>query len=575
MNASKRMKYASTPTYGMQKRGPQKKTSAPPQPSTPDFTQFAFPQAPSVPPIPSAIQTDSMLFGSGGFTGAMGSFPSPSFNTIPPGIQPGSSIPLASQQPFGGASFLQSTPASLPMQGQPLAPLGNAPLVSPSTPNAFSPRQQGYVPPPASALGASGSMPPPLGGQPSGFLSLGQPASTPPIQPVNPTPAGNFLPNGFPPVMTGQYSPPLNQGMNTSPMASSLGMQQPLGMQPIMPPLQQGVFTPPVPPKAPHQTIDWDKVLLFYLFGILPMLFIPCMFVAPAMDFLRYSFIVLCVVGLVAMWYRQMFTPSTRTTLSIVYAALCIVIVSMLLSASTDAQQTNARSNLGANVQTSAGPNQMGGVFAASDTQVPASVTPAPPVALGESEAEKRLITFMDYWSINRTEDMVSLVQPSWATSKENPAAELFNVLVNRTPEEYTIESISGSETDTSRTVTMSAYINKNNGKDPVRYRFMIMMVKEGSEWYVDPNSLATNDVVIESTDGSGAASLELATPAPITTVTPVPPENTKLYYNPNGGSFYHADPNCPSVKEQYLPLAGSFLYKDLAEYRSLQPAEM
>ena len=47
--------------------------------------------------------------------------------------------------------------------------------------------------------------------------------------------------------------------------------------------------------------------------------------------------------------------------------------------------------------------------------------------------------------------------------------------------------------------MTMSAYIDKNNGKEPVRYRFMILMVKESGDWFVDPNSLATNDTVTET----------------------------------------------------------------------------
>ncbi len=586
MNASKRMKYASTPTYGMQKRGAQKKVPVAPQPSAPDFTQVPFPEVPAMPPITGPIQTSALPFAPGAFPGAMGSFPSPAYNPSPQGIQGmhQGSLPMAPQPlPFGSPSFLQSVPT----QGQPLPPLGNSPLVSvPSTPS-FSPRQQGYIPPSLGQAPSPGMMAQPMPGQPAAYRPPEGGPSMTPFHPMGQAPAGTFAPGGFSPVMSGPFSPPLGQGMNTPRMgAQPMGMQpgmpsamqpgmqaamQP-GMQPMMPAMAQGPFSPPAAPKAQRQPMDWDKVLLFYLFGILPLLFIPCMFVAPAMDFLRYSFIVLCVIGLGAMWYRQMFIPSTRTTLSIVYAALCIVILSMLLGGSRDAQQTNAASGMPRNAQTTMEPGQNANPYAAGYTQAPPEVTPAPPVGLGESEAEQRLITFMEYWSINRTEDMVSLVQPSWATSKENPAAQLFNVLMNRTPEEYTIESISGSEADTSRTVTMSAYINKNNGKDPVRYRFMIMMVKEGGEWYVDPNSLATNDMQVEATDASGATTIGLATPAPRTFVTPVPSGDTKLYYNPDGGSFYHADPECSSVKQQYLPLAGSFLYKDLSQHSNLQP---
>ncbi len=395
----------------------------------------------------------------------------------------------------------------------------------------------------------------------------------PPFQAMGSLPASPYPPNGYQPMGSVPFGSAQMPGApNPLPIgatpANMNALQQPM-LQPGMPAMQ-GSFSPPQAPPRASQPMDWDRVLMFYLFGILPLLFIPCMFVASAMDFLRYAFIVLCVIGLGAMWFRQMFTPSTRTTLSIVYAALCIVIVSMLLSGASDAKQTSA-GMLGAS-QATEDPGQAMAPYAAT-TDPSDVVTPGPPVGLGESAAEQRLILFMEYWKINRTEDMVSLVQPSWATTKEKPAADLFNLLVNRTPTDYTIEGISGSDQDNSRTVTMSAYIDKNNGKDPVRFRFMIVMVKEAEEWYVDPKSLATNDVVTEApTNANGSTTIGLATPAPETTVTPVPPPDTKLYYNPDGGKYYHADPNCQSIKPEFLPLSGSFLYKELGEHSNLVP---
>ena len=50
--------------------------------------------------------------------------------------------------------------------------------------------------------------------------------------------------------------------------------------------------------------------------------------------------------------------------------------------------------------------------------------------------------------------------------------------------------------------------------------------------------------------------------------------ENTVLYYFPEGGQYYHADPNCKAVNEKYLPLEGTFTYAELDDepYRELQP---
>lgn len=45
----------------------------------------------------------------------------------------------------------------------------------------------------------------------------------------------------------------------------------------------------------------------------------------------------------------------------------------------------------------------------------------------------------------------------------------------------------------------------------------------------------------------------------------PIPHEDTALYYNPDRGESYHADPNCPSVRERYLPLK-PFTYGELEE---------
>jgi len=321
--------------------------------------------------------------------------------------------------------------------------------------------------------------------------------------------------------------------------------------------------------------MDWDKVLRFYLFGLLPLLFIPCLLV-PAMDFLRYAFLVFSVVGLGAMWYRQIFAPSTRATLSIVYTALCVVIISLLLGNFTDTQQTNAAST--EKDQATQEPVASADFYAAGFTEQPVDPTPGPPVSPGESETGQRLVCFMEYWVENKTEAMVSYVKPSWATTMQNPAAELFYILANRTPEpgEYILENISGSDSDTSRTVTMSALISKGNpNKDPVRYRFSIVMVKESGEWYVDPKSLQTNDMEVSSTDASGAVitTMSLATPAPRTTITPVPPPETRLYFNPDNGKKYHADQNCSSVNSKYLPLGGFFLYGDLKDYlKSYEP---
>ncbi len=43
----------------------------------------------------------------------------------------------------------------------------------------------------------------------------------------------------------------------------------------------------------------------------------------------------------------------------------------------------------------------------------------------------------------------------------------------------------------------------------------------------------------------------------------PIPDDSVPLYYNPDGGQYYHSDAYCKSVKDRYLPLTG-FTYGEL-----------
>ena len=46
----------------------------------------------------------------------------------------------------------------------------------------------------------------------------------------------------------------------------------------------------------------------------------------------------------------------------------------------------------------------------------------------------------------------------------------------------------------------------------------------------------------------------------------PYPDDDLELFYNPEGGQYYHADAYCSSVRDQYLPLTG-FTYAELDRY--------
>lgn len=542
-----RMKYSTTPTYGMQKRGFLHKTAQPVRqaPETPDFSQVpdpaqGFQQPFARQPAPFAPAANA-----------------PAFSTSQPFSQPAAPFTMPFAAPRQNTPMQQTaqipfaTPTFVPPMNGPVfsavppmvQPLGNsAPTINSAGPSAL--RGQGYVPPAPSAPNV----------QAASF------AARMPFSQTVPFSAG------------GANVPPVFSGAPQSAAQPASSFSMPFAQQPAAP-MQQPV-QPAFQPAAPKKTrapMNMDKLLSVFLFGLLPLLFIPCIF--SSLDFLRYAFLGLCVAGLGAMWYRQMYAPATRLIVSMVYVALCIVCIALMMQGTADNRRLNTPAEP-ASVQITSEPENSQVLAAAAYVETPMPSEPTPtPEGMGASQAQQRLETFMTLWEANNVSEMVSLVQPSWCSAQENPSTALFMVLSNRTPEDFTIEEVGGTEQDSSRTITMTATINKNTGKAASVYRFMIMMVKEGDEWYVNPNSLATNDKeadtasdenVVNNRNASGST-----TEAPRTTVTPAPPASTTLYYNPNGGSYYHLDAYCPSVNEEYLPLTGTFPYSELGTYKN------
>ena len=88
---------------------------------------------------------------------------------------------------------------------------------------------------------------------------------------------------------------------------------------------------------------------------------------------------------------------------------------------------------------------------------------------------------------------------------------------------------------------------------------------------YIDPDSLSSGILQVPSTPTPDPNATPEPTPEP--TPTPTPGPKTKLYYNKDGGKYYHADPECYSVAKEFLPLA-SFTYGNLnkSPYTKLQP---
>ena len=552
-----RSKYTYTPAYGMNKRGAKKSVPARDVPEAPDFTQVPDPTIGV--PLQQAYQQPFFQTQSP----QAGSMPQPAYFSATP--QPAQYPQQSGQQPM-----------QQPMQASFAAPA----FVQPGSYSQLPPVQNqmpttSYLQSPLRAGAMTNNPAQGFNGRAQGFVPSAVQQQSTPLHPAHPQASQIGWSN---PRAQQQTIPPFSAAQSAH-MQQPIGFQpapsQPQGFSPLQPMPQQAGFTNQqnTPVNSPrHAGFDADKLWGIIIFILLPLLFIPCLFVPATLDVLRYIFIGFTVIGLGGMWYRQLYTPTSRLVVSMVYVALCITTIAMIMQGGNNTRQTAGNVNQLPSQHTAQIASENTPAPSADETLQIAAVSPTEtpaPVVSGPSEAEKRLSAFMELWKINNTSDMVAYVQPSWSNQKENPAASLFLELKNRTPEDFVIEEIGGTETDSSRTITMRATINKNNGKAPVVYRFMIMMVKEGNDWYVNPNSLATNDTSantseeenVVKTQGSGSV-----TEPPRETVTPAPPASTLLYYN-QGGNYYHMDPQCPSVAKDFLPFDGSFPYSDLRSY--------
>ena len=329
-------------------------------------------------------------------------------------------------------------------------------------------------------------------------------------------------------------------------------------------PLNKGGYIPqPVPVRRkPFEMKDADLIVL----GAILLILFALGMVIPTMGFLKWVFLLLAIGTSVLLWVKPLVAKNKKICYTIVFALLSIVtVVGFVIQKPGTTGMPGGQNGSGQPAAVVQGGATQSAAPTAASVTAEITVTPTPEPQTSTAVTD-RLQTFFYYWSANRQDDMLTLCSPSWQSKVENPKTALFGLMANRTPKDYTVESITGTDFDTSRTVTVNSLMDRNNGKDPTRYRLSVIMMKEGEEWYVDPQSLQTFEAA-ETPDPSITA-----TPAP--TAEPETRPDTVLYYNPSGGEYYHRDQNCKRINERYLPLQGHFTYAELGKekYSKLKP---
>ena len=369
------------------------------------------------------------------------------------------------------------------------------------------------------------------------------------------------------------YGPGGAQGYSYAPMGRNRQPAQEMGQQI---PLNGGGYVPPAVPvrKQPFQFKLWMLIALGAALALL--LGVGLFLKMPA---LQWAFIVLAASSIGLFWDSDgMDHTNHRLSYTIIFGVLILVALLSALGVLQPRQDTTRNpaqpaaataqpggSGSGASSGAVIDP-ETGNVISAVNQSAP-TATPTP--VADDTSTTDRLEDFFRYWSANRQDEMLTLCAPSWQSGVDNPKTALFGLLANRTPLDYTVEKISGTVDDTSRTVTVTSTMDRNNGKEPVKYRLGVLMVRQGDTWFVDPQSLKTYERD-ETPDPS-------ITEAPTPTPEPVVNAATVLYYNADGGQKYHLDQNCKSIHAKYLPLKNHFTYGEIdkKEYSKLTPCNV
>ena len=336
-----------------------------------------------------------------------------------------------------------------------------------------------------------------------------------------------------------------------------------------MMPLNGGGYVPP-PVQLPKKPFVFDDVKLILLSAVLLALFI--IGLAAHIKAMMWAFLILAAASAVLLWVKPKLTAKNkRLCFTAVFGALAVVAIVYALgigpvrgNGTPDATNSPRTSSVGGNTVVDPLTNESISTMQGSRPQSP---TPSPSPAPEDNEAETRLMSFFYYWAQNMDDKMLELCAPSWARSQDNAKYALFSMKQNRVPREYRFIGITGTQDDTSRTATVDCLMDRNNpNKVPTLFRLDVLMLREDGQWYVDPKSLHSN--IIEETPDP--ADVETATPSP----TPPTAPNTILYYNPDKGTKYHLDQNCPSTNAKYLPFKGRFTFAEVNDekYKKLTP---
>lgn len=326
---------------------------------------------------------------------------------------------------------------------------------------------------------------------------------------------------------------------------------------------QQQEEKPEAAQAAPQPSGRRFKALSVIMSVVLPLLFLLSLLIPS--NGLRWAFLAFAAVSLIAMWALGAFVKSARNTLTVVYGALAVVI-SLALFMNSQAPESRAasagRSRPGPVPSSTAG--SLGGML--ETTEAPEENTDSD---ANKSAAQLQLEGFLAQWAERRVDEMVKYCQPAWVSAQTSPETTLYQMIQGSRPVNYSVERVEGSDNDSTRTITVRVLFDENNNQQVLK-RLQVLMFRVNDIWYVGPQSLG-GVVIDENGENAEPTIMPASTIAPTPTPNPNGGSGITVYYNTDGGKYYHTIPNCSWVDEKYWPLTGfSFDLINSQEFKNL-----
>lgn len=190
----------------------------------------------------------------------------------------------------------------------------------------------------------------------------------------------------------------------------------------------------------------------------------------------------------------------------------------------------------------------------------PIVAAPTPGGGSINSAAQAVLENYLKMWQAKNYEDLVQYTTPSWRASQQQPYMQLYWMHSGWLLSSWSISSNATNPAADSITFNVICEINKANAaRTPVTRQYSAITFNIDGSWYVDPDSMRTG------LDITQAQAVDAGTGESVPTEPTVSP-STRLYYNSDGGSFYHAKNNCPDIAEKYYKYMKEFTYSLINE---------